>query len=149
VTGIKGTKLVFADRGKEAEFAKISYTNDVVPILKDKCVDCHQPNGIAPWHMSNYQQVKTFAPMIREAIRRDRMPPFDADNHYRAFAKNENLSAEETKTLVHWIEAGAPSDIAEGGEDPLVKVAAGRPDWPLGKPDLIVDIPPMTCRLRA
>ncbi len=141
VTAGKATKLVFADRGKEAEFAKISYSNEVVPILMDKCVDCHQPNGIAPWHMTNYQQVKTFAPMIREAIRRDRMPPFDADNHYRAFEKNENLSAEETKTLVHWIEAGAPSDIAEGGEDPLVKGVAGRPDWPLGEPDLVVDIP--------
>lgn len=141
VMAVKGTKLVFADRGKEAEFAKISYSNDVVPILMAKCVDCHQPNGIAPWHMTNYTQVKTFAPMIREAIRRDRMPPFDADNHYRAFAKNENLSAEETKTLVHWIEAGAPSDIAEGGEDPLVKGVQGRPDWPLGEPDLVVDIP--------
>jgi hypothetical protein len=141
VMAIKGTKLTFADRGKEAEFAKISYSNDVVPILMAKCVDCHQPNGIAPWHMTNYQQVKTFAPMIREAIRRDRMPPFDADNHYRPFAKNENLSAEETKTLIHWIEAGAPSDIAEGGEDPLVKGVAGRPDWPLGEPDLVVDIP--------
>ncbi len=141
VMEVKGVKLAFADRGKEAEFAKISYSNDVVPILMAKCVDCHQPNGIAPWHMTNYQQVKTFAPMIREAIRRDRMPPFDADNHYRAFAKNENLSAEETKTLVHWIEAGAPSDIAEGGEDPLVKGAQGRPDWPLGEPDLVVDIP--------
>ncbi len=137
----KGTKLVFADRGKEAEFAKISYVNDVVPILQAKCVDCHQPNGIAPWQMTNYQVVKGFAPMIREAIRRDRMPPFDADNHYRAFAKNENLSEAEIKTLIHWIDAGAPSDIPTGGEDPLVKVAAGRPDWPLGKPDLIVDIP--------
>src|SRR6185503_6884343 len=27
------------------------------------------------------------------------------------------------------------------GEDPLVKGAAGRADWPLGKPDLVVDIP--------
>jgi len=106
-----------------------------------KCVDCHQPNGIAPWHMTNYTQVKTFAPMIREAIRRDRMPPFDADDHYRAFEKSENLSADETKTLIHWIEAGAPSDIAEGGEDPLVKGVAGRPDWPLGEPDLVVSIP--------
>ena len=141
VSDVKGTKLVFADRGKTAEFAKISYSNDVVPILMAKCVDCHQPNGIAPWHMTNYQQIKTFAPMIREAVRRDRMPPFDADNHYRAFAKNENLSAEETKTLIHWIEAGAPSDIAEGGEDPLVKGVAGRPDWPLGEPDLVVSIP--------
>ena len=37
------------------------------------------------------------------------------------------------------IEAGAPSDIAEAGEDPLVKGVAGRPDWPLGEPDLIVE----------
>ncbi|HEX5006452.1 MAG TPA: hypothetical protein VFV70_05030, partial [Hyphomonadaceae bacterium] len=137
----KGTKLVFADRGKEAEFQKISYVNDVVPILQNKCVDCHQPNGIAPWHMTNYQTVKGFAPMIREAIRRDRMPPFDADNHYRAFKTNENLSEAETKTLIHWIEAGAPSDIPEGGQDPLTVIAAGRDEWPLGKPDLVVDIP--------
>jgi hypothetical protein len=137
----KGTELVFADRGKEAEFAKISYVNDVVPILQNKCVDCHQPGGIAPWQMTNYQVVKGFAPMIREAIRRDRMPPFDADNHYRAFQSNENLTEAETKTLIHWIEAGAPSDIAEGGVDPLTKIAAGREEWPLGKPDLVVDIP--------
>jgi len=139
ITEVKGTKLAFTDRGKD--FSTISYTKDVVPILMDKCVDCHQPNGIAPWHMNSYQMVKTFSPMIREAIRRDRMPPFDADNHYRAFAKNENLSAAETKTLVHWIEAGSPSDIPEGGEDPLVKGVTGRPDWPLGEPDLVVDIP--------
>ena len=141
VVDIKGTKLTFADRGKEAEFAKISYTKDIVPILMDKCVDCHQPGGIAPWQMSNYQVVKTFSPMMREAIRTDRMPPFDADDHYRPFAHDENLSAAQTKTLIHWIEAGSPSDIPEGGEDPLVKGVAGRPDWPLGKPDLVVDIP--------
>jgi hypothetical protein len=141
VTDIKGTKLVFADRGKKAEFAKISYTKDVVPILMDKCVDCHQPGGIAPWQMTNYQMVKQFSPMMREAIRRDRMPPFDADTHYRAFLKDENLSAAETKTLVHWIDAGSPSDIAEGGVDPLVQQVTERAEWPLGKPDLIVEIP--------
>ena len=141
VVDIKGAKLTFADRGKEAEFAKISYTKDVVPILMNKCVDCHQPNGIAPWQMSNYQLVKTFSPMMREAIRTDRMPPFDADSHYRPFEHDENLSAAETKTLIHWIEAGSPSDIPEGGVDPLVKGVAGRPDWPLGEPDLVVNIP--------
>ena len=142
VTEVKGTKLVFADRAKKADFAKISYTNDVVPILMDKCVDCHQPGGIAPWQMTNYQVVKTFAPMMREAIRRDRMPPFDADRHFRAFQNDENLTAEETKTLIHWIEAGAPSDIPEGGQDPLVKGVTERAEWPLGKPDLVVEIPP-------
>jgi mono/diheme cytochrome c family protein len=140
---VSGTKLVYADAGKQAEWTKISYVNDVAPIMKDKCVDCHQPNGIAPemLYWTSYNQVKTFAPMIREAIRTDRMPPFDADTHYRAFENNENLTAGEIKTLVRWIDAGAPSDLAEGATDPLTVAAAGREDWPLGKPDLIVDIP--------
>ena len=138
-TEIKGAQLSFADRGKD--ISTISYTRDVAPILMAKCVDCHQPNGIAPWHMTNYEMVKTFAPMIRESVRRDRMPPFDADRHSRAFENDGNLTPEETKTLVHWIEAGATSDIPEGGEDPLVKGVQSRPDWPLGPPDLVVDIP--------
>jgi hypothetical protein len=106
----------------------------------DRCVDCHQPGGIAPWHMTNYSVVKGFAPMMREAIRTDRMPPYDVDRHVGAFQNDENLTELETKTLIHWIEAGAPSDIGEG-EDPLVKGVTVREDWPLGKPDLIVDIP--------
>lgn len=140
---VTGTKLAWAHAGKEADFAKISYTNDIAPLMKAKCVDCHQPNGIAPelLYWNSYEQVKNFAPMIREAIRRDRMPPFDADSHYRAFEKNENLTKEEITKLVRWIDAGAPSDLAEGATDPLTVAAAGREDWPLGKPDLIVDIP--------
>lgn len=137
-TAIKGTKIVFADRGKEAEFANISYVNDVAPILMDKCVDCHQPGGIAPWHMTNYEVVKGFGPMMREAIRTDRMPPFDADRHYRAFENDENLSEHEMKTLIHWIEAGSPRGE---GDDPLAQGVTQRADWPLGTPDLIVDIP--------
>ena len=141
-TAVSGTKLVYADAGKQAEWSKISYVNEVAPIMKAKCVDCHQPNGIAPelLYWNSYEQVKNFAPMIREAIRTDRMPPFDADRHYRAFANNENLTEKEIRTLVRWIDAGAPSDIG-AGEDPLKKAAVGREDWPLGKPDLVVDIP--------
>jgi hypothetical protein len=138
---VKGTKVDFSDRAQKASFAKISYTKDVVPILKDRCVDCHQPGGIAPWQMTNYAVVKGFAPMIREAIRTDRMPPYDVDRHVGAFQNDENLTEQETKTLIHWIEAGAPSDIATGGEDPLIQIAAGRDEWPIGKPDLVVNIP--------
>ena len=140
---VSGTKLVYADAGKSAEWAKISYVKDIAPIMKDKCVDCHQPNGIAPemLYWTSYNQVKNFAPMIREAIRTDRMPPFDADSHYRAFENNENLTPDEIRTMVRWIDAGAPSDLAEGAADPLTVAAVGREDWPLGKPDLVVDIP--------
>ncbi|MDP3493472.1 MAG: hypothetical protein Q8R82_10175 [Hyphomonadaceae bacterium] len=137
---VKGTKLVWNDN---AAYKNISYTNDVAPIMQAKCVECHQPNGIAPQmlYWNSYQQVKNFAPMIREAIRTDRMPPFDADSHYRAFQNNENLTEKEIKTLIGWIDAGAPSDLTDAAADPLTKAAAGREEWPLGKPDLVVDIP--------
>lgn len=136
---VKGTKLVW---NANADYQKISYVNDVAPIMQAKCVECHQPNGIAPemLYWNSYEQVKNFAPMIREAIRTDRMPPFDADSHYRAFQNNENLTEKEIKTLVSWIDAGAPSDLGEAA-DPLKAAAAGREEWPLGKPDLVVDIP--------
>ncbi len=137
---VKGTKLLW---NANAEYKNVSYVNDVAPIMQAKCVECHQPNGIAPemLYWNSYQQVKNFAPMIREAIRTDRMPPFDADSHYRAFQNNENLTEKEVKTLIGWIDAGAPSDLADAAADPLTKAAAGREEWPLGKPDLVVDIP--------
>jgi hypothetical protein len=69
------------------------------------------------------------------------MPPYFADPHIGQFKNDQGLTAEQTKTLVHWIEAGAPRG---SGPDPLLvnktRVAA---EWPedLGKPDVIVELP--------
>jgi len=130
-----GAVIAFPDRGMAA---KISYSKDVAPILEAKCVACHQEGGIGPFAMNNYAMVKGFSPMIREVIRTDRMPPYNADPHVGKFSDDRNLSANEIKTLVHWIEAGAPRGE---GEDPLGKVQHVAAEWPLGKPDLVLDIP--------
>ena len=45
-----------------------------------------------------------------------RMPPWHADPRYGAFKNNRALSTDNMKTLVHWIEAGAPRGQ---GRDPL------------------------------
>ena len=91
--------------------------------------------------MNSYEMVKGFSPMIREAIRTDRMPPYNADPHVGTFANDMNLPAEGPETLVHWIEAGAPRGA---GADPLKVNAKPAPEWPLGKPDLILDLPAFT-----
>jgi hypothetical protein len=132
----RGTSLSFP--GRAANHAGISYVRDVAPILEAKCVACHQPNSIAPWSMTSYEVVKGYAPMMREAIRTDRMPPYNADSAVGHFQQNENLTAAEQQTLVHWIEAGAPRGE---GADPLSTAVHPRADWPLGTPDLVVDVP--------
>jgi hypothetical protein len=117
---------------------KISYARDVAPILEKNCVGCHQEGGIGPFAMSSYEMVKGFSPMIREVIRTDRMPPYNADPHVGRFSDSRNLSAADIKTLVHWIEQGAPRG---DGPDPLASVKHVAAEWPLGKPDLILNIP--------
>ena len=140
---VKGPAINFPDRApaRKAEFAKISYASTIAPLIEEKCIACHQEGGIAPFGFDGYEKVKTFAPMIREAVRTDRMPPWDPDPHVGKFADDKSLSGEQIKTLINWIEAGAPRGE---GEDRLANVKHVAPDWPLGKPDLIVDIPKFT-----
>ncbi len=130
-----GAPIAFPDRGLGQ---KVSYARDVAPILEAKCVACHQEGGIGPFAMSSYEMVKGFSPMIREVIRTDRMPPYNADPHVGKFSDSKNMSAAEIKTLVHWIEAGAQRGE---GPDPLAGKTHVAAEWPLGKPDMILNIP--------
>lgn len=134
----KGDAIDFPERAKATSFASISYSDTVAPILEQKCVVCHQEGGIGPFAMDRYETVKGFAPMIREVLRTDRMPPWQADPHVGTFQDDKSLSTDQIKTLVHWIEAGAPRGE---GADPLAAVEHVAQEWPLGKPDMILDLP--------
>jgi len=134
----KGCLIDFPGRAKVAQ---ISYAKDVAPILENNCVSCHQKGSIGPFALDNYETVKGFAPMIREVIRTHRMPPYAADPHVGKFSDNKNLSSAEITTLVHWIEQGAPRG---DGPDPLAAMKRVAEEWPLGKPDLILDVPAYT-----
>ena len=126
--------------GKD-QISKISYSADIAPMLEEKCVACHEQGGIAPFAMDSYEKVKGFAPMIRESVRTDRMPPWDVDPHVGKFTDDKSLSSDQIKTLIHWIEAGAPRGT---GPDRLAEMKHVAAEWPLGTPDLIVDIPKYT-----
>ncbi len=135
-----GAAIAFPARAKAAEFKNIRYSGEITKILQNKCVTCHQKGGIAPFAMDSYDVVKTMAPMIRESVRAERMPPYFADPHIGKFQNDQALTPEQTRTLIHWIEAGAPRGT---GEDFLKTQAGEAPEWPtyLGKPDVIVDLP--------
>jgi hypothetical protein len=134
-----GAAIDFPLRG--ADLTQISYAEDVAPVLDEKCGSCHITGGIGPFALDSYETVQGYAPMIRETLRTKRMPPYFPDPHIGEFQNDQGLTADETKLLVHWIEAGAPRGT---GADPLLanadKVA---PDWPedLGPPDIVVDLP--------
>lgn len=133
-----GCLVNFPERDRRAEHAKISYHKTIAPLLLEKCAGCHTEGGIGPWAMNGYAMIQGFAPMIREVIRLDTMPPWNVDPNVGEFLHDKSLSAGQIKTLVHWIEADAPRGE---GPDPLATPRPAIAEWPLGEPDLIVEIP--------
>lgn len=119
----------------------VTYTADVAPILQENCAVCHTTGGIAPWAMTSYDMVKGFAPMIREVLRTKRMPPWHADPESGSFQHDRTLSRTELRTLISWAENGSPRGE---GDDPLAAAPVAYQEWPLGKPDLIIDLPAFT-----
>jgi hypothetical protein len=140
-TKVSGCDINMPELANRSAHAAISYEKTIAPMLIDNCVTCHRQGGIGPWQMSSYDLVKGFSPMIREVIRTERMPPWHADPHYGVFRNNRALSADNMKTLVHWIEAGAPRGT---GSDPLANLKKTWPDWALGEPNLVLELPSFT-----
>jgi len=135
---VKGTAVDFPDRKQQAAFAKIDYATQVAPIFADKCVVCHTQGGMGPFAMNSYDVIKGFSPMIREVLRTKRMPPYHSDNHGSTWTDDMRPNNEQIKTIVNWIEAGSPRGA---GKDPLPEAAKPAPKWPMGEPDLVVQVP--------
>jgi len=86
------------------------YVTDVAPILIERCVGCHIDGGIGPFAMNSHMMIQGWSPMIRETVMTGRMPPMQVDPDIREWRNSGNMTIEETQTLIHWIDAGAPRE---------------------------------------
>lgn len=117
----------------------ISYTDEIVPLLRRRCLDCHREGGVAPWVMRDHATLRGWSAMMREVVRTLRMPPGQIDPHVGRFTDPRALAPEEARLLVRWIEAGASRGE---GPDPLAdSPLPPAPEWPLGAPDLVLELP--------
>lgn len=134
----KGEAIDFAAR--EAHLTEVSYADDIVPILEQRCVACHMEGGIAPFAMTSHQVIQGWSPMIREVLYTKRMPPGQIDPEYvKDFQNVANITLEETQKLIHWIDNGAQNNDAT---DPLAAYTPEIAKWSYGEPDMIIPIPP-------
>ncbi|MGH8583615.1 MAG: redoxin domain-containing protein, partial [Gammaproteobacteria bacterium] len=129
-----GCLIHIAERGPTP-----SYAAQVAPILGARCAGCHRTGGVAPWAMDSHARIQGWSAMMREAIMTRRMPPWGADDSAGALSPNLALGTDEQRILVHWLAAGAPRG---DGPDPFAtQPSTAEPEWPLGTPDRIIDLP--------
>lgn len=134
----KGCRISYPAHKKLAKNPP-SFTNDVAPILKAKCITCHTKGGIGPFAMTSHRKIRGWADMIEEVVMSRRMPPWQADPHIGDFTNDFGLSIKEKQTLIEWVRAGA--ELGEKEVDPLNSYRQEIPEWKLGAPHYVVSIP--------
>jgi peroxiredoxin len=132
-----GEALVYRFRDQFAG-RQISYQNEIAPLLKARCAFCHVENGLAPWAMNRHLMVLGWSPMMRETVITRRMPPGQIDNSVGNWENTHELSDEDMALLIEWIDQRGPRD---GDIDPLAEAIPEAESWPMGQPDLIIDVP--------
>ncbi len=138
---IHGAVLLLAASGSAAAGltgpAKVTFNEQVAPILFEHCANCHRPGEIGPFALLSYGEAKKRVRQIVEVTARGQMPPWHADGASPAMANDRRLSAGQIATLARWLEEGA----LEG--DPAKKPAP--PPLPasfrITEPDLELTMP--------
>jgi hypothetical protein len=113
-----------------------TFSREVAPILERRCQSCHRPGEVAPMSLLNYADARPWAESIKEQVVGRQMPPWHADPRYGRFQNDPTLSEEELRTLVGWVDAGAP----EGDPKELPAARSWTPGWSVGRPDLVLSM---------
>jgi len=79
---------------QQEELTKVSFINDVKPIMDARCLSCHGAGGNFP-ELKNYSEVSNHAAMVKSEVASGRMP------------KGAVLTAAQIKSIVDWVDEGA------------------------------------------
>jgi len=111
-----------------------TYYADVAPILGRYCVGCHSPGQLAPFPLTNYDEVMAYVDVVGAAVQSKEMPPFaPRTDGCRDLDDPHNMSPSDRQTLVDWATGSRQKGDAATAAPVVV------PASPLGMPDATVD----------
>jgi hypothetical protein len=119
-----------------------TYNEDVLPILREHCGQCHAAEGAAPMTFLSYMDESggalAWAQAIREMLVSQAMPPYFADPTGPAVHGPRAMSSHELDVVVTWASGGAPE--GDAAKRPATETPP-RKTWPHGQPDLVLQMP--------
>src|SRR5262245_30820159 len=93
----------FAALAATAQRSPVTFSRDVLPILRTTCGECHRPDGPAPFNLLTYGDARRHATQMVDAIESGFMPPWQAEPGYGDFVGQLRPSAADLETLKAWI----------------------------------------------
>ncbi len=140
----EATGCIIGRVAKVKPHGDVTYSNQVSRLINKSCVSCHRDGEIAPFPLTNYEEVNGWGEMILEVVEKGQMPPWFANPEYGEFKNDCRLTKAEKELLQTWVDNGSPEgDPADLPEPP--KFAEG---WQIPNPDEVhymteepVDVP--------
>ncbi|MEM1124480.1 MAG: cytochrome c, partial [Bacteroidota bacterium] len=114
--------------------AQVTFSEHIAPIIYENCTSCHRPGEIAPFSLTNYEEVANWSNMIRYVTEIKYMPPWKPDRSYSRFVGESGLTDEEIELIAEWVESGSPQGNPSL-EPPIPSFPSGSQ---LGTPDLVL-----------
>ena len=85
-----------------------NYSEDIAPIIYNKCLQCHHNGGIAPLSLETYSSAVLNSGMIQHVTSTGEMPPWPPDTLYQNYAFENTLTSDEIIKITDWISNGSP-----------------------------------------
>ena len=76
-----------------------TFEKDIASIIYSNCTKCHNPNGVAPFSLTNYENIKKRAKTIAFVTKNRMMPPWPADPNYTHFVGEKLLNENQIQLL--------------------------------------------------
>ena len=137
------TQATFASSSNDAP---LTYSADVASIIQENCTVCHRTGGIGPMELVTYENVRMYAPLIKNKVANRLMPPYYYDNDVgiQDLKEDWRLSQDDINTIVAWVDQGAP--LGNADEIPALDLL-DTDNWSLsalfGQPDLLASSTPI------
>jgi hypothetical protein len=114
-----------------------TYHQDIAPLLAARCTNCHQPGGVAPFSLADFEHAKPMAEAMVIAVEARRMPPWKAGPADVAYLRDPTLTAEQIALLKAWVTAGTPEGNPRASPRAVAAIAGGieRVDLELQMPE--------------
>lgn len=116
-----------------------TFAADIAPIVLDRCASCHRPGQPASFSLLSYDDVKAKGAEIVAAVRAHTMPPWLASQGpgFPALQDDPRLSEKQIAAFTTWVKNGMPRGDVKKTPSPTSYPTT----WPLGTPDLAVEVP--------
>ena len=129
--------VMLAVRTASAQTDGVTFLRDVLPILQKRCQTCHRPGEAGTGSFLTYESTRPWAQAIKAAVLTRKMPPWFASPEFGHFLNERRLTDAEIRTLVSWVDAGAPQGDSGGSKPARVKWTTG---WNI-QPDVVFTAP--------